>query len=162
MRWREAKPTQRAELAWLAAAALALAALWLLHSPGGWIFGELTWIAALAALWVAFTAFAARGLSASQPLLANAPLAFAGRVSYSAYLWHLPLLLLWNAYAPTIAGSWLVLPAYLAAVLAVSWLSYRYVEDGQDTRSRQSQRSVSGKIEPPCASEWPPSPTTSR
>lgn len=138
MRWRHAKPTQRSELAWLAAAALALAVLWLLHSPGGWVLGELTWIVALAALGIAFTAFAARGLAASQPLLANAPLAFVGRVSYSAYLWHLPLLLLLNAYGPAVAHSWLVLPTFLASVLAVSWLSWRYCENewGQSRLAR--------------------------
>jgi peptidoglycan/LPS O-acetylase OafA/YrhL len=129
LRWRQRAPTQRVEVAWLAAAAAALAVLWLLHSPGGWILGEPTWVVALAALAIAFTAFAARGLAASKPLLANPPLAFVGRVSYSVYLYHLPVLLLWNAYAPPIAGSWLVLPLYVAAVLAVSWMSYRYVEN---------------------------------
>jgi peptidoglycan/LPS O-acetylase OafA/YrhL len=55
-------------------------------------------------------------------VLSRGPLAFLGRVSYSAYLYHLPLLLLWNAYARSVP-SWLSLPAYLALLLAVSWLS---------------------------------------
>jgi peptidoglycan/LPS O-acetylase OafA/YrhL len=58
-------------------------------------------------------------------LLARGPLAFTGRISYSAYLWHLPVLYLWNRF--TVPG-WASLPAYLAAVAALSWLSWRFVE----------------------------------
>jgi peptidoglycan/LPS O-acetylase OafA/YrhL len=77
--------------------------------------------------------------------LGRGPLAFVGRVSYSAYLYHLPLLLLWNRYAavpPTLS-----LPLYLAVLLAVSWISWRYVEQrfhrsldrGQTTYSKRGQ-----------------------
>lgn len=59
--------------------------------------------------------------------LAAGPLAFAGRISYSMYLYHLPLLLLWARYARGIEGS-LALPAYLAVLFALSWISWRYVE----------------------------------
>jgi peptidoglycan/LPS O-acetylase OafA/YrhL len=69
--------------------------------------------------------------------LGRGPLAFAGRVSYSAYLYHLPLLYLWNRYA-TFHG-WLSLPLYLAVLLALSWLSWRHIEQrfhrGQTTCS---------------------------
>jgi peptidoglycan/LPS O-acetylase OafA/YrhL len=58
--------------------------------------------------------------------LGRGPLAFTGRVSYSAYLYHLPLLYLWNRYAPLPAG--LSLPLYLAALLCLSWLSWRHIE----------------------------------
>jgi peptidoglycan/LPS O-acetylase OafA/YrhL len=128
LRWRTQAASPGAGALWLAFAAAALAILWLLHAPGGWILGELTWVLALLSLAAAFTALVARGIAAARPLLANRPLAFAGKVSYSAYLYHLPMLLLWNLYAPAVTGSWLALPLYLGAVLAVAWISYRYVE----------------------------------
>lgn len=62
----------------------------------------------------------------SHTVLGRGPLAFVGRVSYSAYLYHLPLLYLWNRYAPFPAG--LSLPLYLATVLCLSWLSWRHIE----------------------------------
>ena len=128
LRWRADPPDRRAEAAWLAAAALAATALWAMHAPEGWFLGEFTWLAALAAMAVVMLALVSRGSRAASPLLANRPLSLAGRVSYSAYLYHLPLLLLLNVYAPQARGSWLWFPLYLAAVFAVAWLSYRYVE----------------------------------
>jgi peptidoglycan/LPS O-acetylase OafA/YrhL len=128
MNWRGHPPTRAAAAGWIAAAAASLVLLWMLHSPGGWILGQWTWALALAALTTAFVALVARGIPLAQPLLANRPLAFVGRISYSAYLYHLPLLLLWNAYAPQLTGSPLGLPLYLAAVIAVAWLSYRRIE----------------------------------
>lgn len=74
-------------------------------------------------LWLAVTA---RGALARH-VLARGPLAFAGRVSYSAYLYHFPLLLLWNVNARDL-GGWLALPAYLALLFAVAWTSWRWVE----------------------------------
>lgn len=71
--------------------------------------------------------------------LARGPLAFAGRVSYSAYLYHVPLLLLWNVYARGISG-WISLPAYIAALTAVSWISWRYVEQPFLRPRRESVR----------------------
>lgn len=59
-------------------------------------------------------------------MLERGPLAFAGRISYSAYLWHLPLLLCLQARAPLDAT--LLFPAYVTAVFAVGWLSWRGVE----------------------------------
>ena len=50
-----------------------------------------------------------------------------GRVSYSAYLYHLPLLLLLNAHAAGTAGDLAPL-AYLTTVLAAAAASYRFVE----------------------------------
>jgi peptidoglycan/LPS O-acetylase OafA/YrhL len=71
------------------------------------------------------------GVSAKPGFLARilgaGPLAATGRWSYSMYLYHLPLLLLWNVYARGI-GGWLALPAYLAAAFGIAWISWRYVE----------------------------------
>ena len=99
-----------------------------MHSPGGWIFGQATWIVALGCLAVPVATCETSPLPGAAKALAAAPLAFTGRVSYSIYLYHLPLLLLVNAFAPLVQRSWLILPLYLAAVFAVAWLSYRYVE----------------------------------
>ena len=88
-------------------------------------------------LWLAVTAkhgFAAR-------VLGGGALAFAGRVSYSAYLYHVPLLLLWDADARG-RGGWLALPAYLAALASIAWISWRYVErpflEGRFRRSHRT------------------------
>ena len=74
-------------------------------------------------LWLAVTAKAGIAYRA----LGGGPLAFAGRVSYSAYLYHVPLLLLWDVYARDV-GGWLALPGYLAALGSIAWISWRYVE----------------------------------
>jgi peptidoglycan/LPS O-acetylase OafA/YrhL len=88
---------------------------------------EASRIAALAGLATLVTAAACAGPAALvSRMLASGPLAFLGRISYSAYLWHLPLLLVLLART-RLAGA-AVLPAYLAAVLAVGWLSWRALE----------------------------------
>ena len=133
----------QASAAWLLVALAAAAALWLLHSPGGWILGDPTWLLALACLGVLFLAAVSGRIPAVDRALASRPLAFAGRVSYSAYLYHLPVLLLWNVYAPPISQSWLVLPGYLAAVLAIAWISYRYVEARERAPTRSAAKIAS-------------------
>jgi peptidoglycan/LPS O-acetylase OafA/YrhL len=60
-------------------------------------------------------------------VLGRGPLALAGRISYSAYLCHLPILAVWNT-RPAIFGGWLSLPGYALAVFTVSWISWRWVE----------------------------------
>lgn len=60
-------------------------------------------------------------------LLGFRPLAFVGRVSYSMYLYHLPLLLLFNKYAPITLGRF-AFPCYFGLILALSTVSFRYVE----------------------------------
>jgi peptidoglycan/LPS O-acetylase OafA/YrhL len=109
------------------AAACALGVLYRFVAIDGRLLGALTWIVApvcLAAL--LFWAVTTRAALARQ-VLSRGPLAFLGRVSYSAYLYHLPLLLLWNAYARSVP-AWASLPAYLALLLAISWLSWRFIE----------------------------------
>jgi len=128
LQWRDHPPSRAASIAWLALAACAGLLLWSLHAPGGWLLGDLTWALVLAALATILVALVARGVAAARSLLANRPLLFVGRVSYSAYLYHLPVILLWNLYAPAVSGSWVVFPSYVATVLAIAWLSYRYVE----------------------------------
>ncbi len=89
--------------------------------------GEHTWVLHAAALGMAlFAAAAGRGAFALR-VLGRGPIAFLGRVSYSAYLYHVPLLLLWNKFPGSSLG-WSSLPLYLLAVLAISWLSWRFIE----------------------------------
>ncbi|HEY2628535.1 MAG TPA: acyltransferase [Usitatibacter sp.] len=70
---------------------------------------------------------AARGGPLVASLLGRGPLAFTGRISYSAYLYHLPLLILANQFFGGMP-AWMVIPAYLAMTTVVSWLSWRFVE----------------------------------
>ena len=50
-----------------------------------------------------------------------------GRVSYSMYLYHLPLVYLWTKWH-VLEGQAASMPACMAAIGAMSWLSYRFVE----------------------------------
>lgn len=76
---------------------------------------------------------AARGAGPGlRTLLESAPLGFLGRISYSLYLWHYPVLeALRTTRLPQRVGmegplAWWLLAG--SAMLAVSWLSYRFVE----------------------------------
>jgi peptidoglycan/LPS O-acetylase OafA/YrhL len=55
------------------------------------------------------------------------PLQLVGHASYSIYLYHLPILLLWNHFRVLDGSAWSA-PLYLAAVLGSGWLSYAQVE----------------------------------
>lgn len=114
-----------AAIAWLVVAATGLAFLYVIHVPGSFRFGLPAWLAVAVALALPLLALVARGTPVTHVLLANRPLVFLGRVSYSAYLYHLPLLLALDRHGS--AGPFM-LPLYLALVLAVAWLSWRHVE----------------------------------
>jgi peptidoglycan/LPS O-acetylase OafA/YrhL len=87
------------------------------------------------------------GAAPSGPLraLTSAPLRFLGKISYSLYLWHWPLLVLpvlWleRALAP------IEVAAAVAASIAVAWLSWRFVEQpfryGAASRSATSWSAI--------------------
>ena len=60
-------------------------------------------------------------------LLAAAPLRFLGKISYSLYLWHWPLLVLPIMFLErALTGNEIV--ASVAVAIGVSWLSWRFVE----------------------------------
>ncbi len=127
VRWRGRAATQAAGCLATVVAAGALAALYAIYRPGATLhFNVYGWLATAVLLGIVMATLVSHGTPVTSALLANPPLAWIGRVSYSAYLYHLPLLLTWNEYAPRI--GWAALPAYLASVAAVAWLSYRYVE----------------------------------
>jgi len=107
------------------AAACAIVALDLFLAAGRSVVGELAWAVPMLAVAVPLAAAARAGTWTSR-LLSRGPLAFVGRVSYSMYLYHLPLLLLLAPILP--ARSLLALPAYLAAAITVAFVSWRYVE----------------------------------
>ena len=90
-------------------------------------FGEQTWIlipvAMTAAIWAAVSQHPRWG----NKLLGLAPLAFIGRISYSMYLYHLPVLLLFNKYAPAALGG-LAFPCYFALIIVIATSSFRYIE----------------------------------
>ncbi|HXF79837.1 MAG TPA: acyltransferase [Usitatibacter sp.] len=107
-----------------AAAAMAIVALGI-SLVQGWPPGRFAWTAAPLALCVLLYA-AARGGTWTSALLARGPLAFTGRVSYSMYLYHLPLLLVLAPWLDSLPHA--ALPAYLAAAIAAGWISWRFVE----------------------------------
>lgn len=109
-----------------AATFAALAGVYVIYGHLGRVFGDSTWIVIPLAFGIAFFMLAAEDRDATHALLGRGPLAFVGRVSYSAYLYHLPVLILWNAFAPPL--GWASLPLFLALVLAIAWISWRCVE----------------------------------
>ena len=124
LQWRDQPSRVRPALPLAGAGALAL--LLAAVSTREAIAGELTWVVTTVALGTLLLA-AVSGGEFTRAVLDRGPLAFTGRVSYSAYLYHLPLLLLWNAYMPGKATE-AALPAYCVLVLAAAWLSWRFVE----------------------------------
>ena len=107
-------------------AALALIGLYIVYGHLGPVLGDATPILVPLAFGLAFFALAANDRPGPHPILGGGPLAFLGRVSYSAYLYHLPVLVLWNAFMPPL--GWISLPLYLGTVGTIAWVSWRYVE----------------------------------
>jgi len=127
LRVRDRVVTPGVALARFAVAVAALALAYSVHAGDGIGPAWIRWLATLAAFAIAMVALISHQNRFARLLFANAAIAFAGRISYSMFLYHLPLLFLWVRFvAPH--NSWLSFPAYFALVIAVSWLSYRYVE----------------------------------
>ena len=85
-----------------------------------------SWLATLASLAIVMLALVCGGRFPAR-LVAATPLLFVGRVSYSGYLYHLPLLLLWNRFH-ILDASALSFPVFLLTLLAIASISYHYVE----------------------------------
>jgi peptidoglycan/LPS O-acetylase OafA/YrhL len=127
LRVRERIVTPRRALVRFLVAAGALFLAYGVHAGAGIGPAWLRWLATLAAFAVAMVALISHENRFARWLLANPPIAFFGRISYSVFLYHLPLLFLWVRFAAP-KNSWLSFPVYFALVLAVAWLSYRFIE----------------------------------
>ena len=125
--WRERPLPPAWRHALRASAFAALLGLYFIYGHAGPFLGDVTWIFTPLAFGLVFFALAAGDSAGRSSLLGRGPLAFMGRVSYSAYLYHLPALILWNAFTPPTLG-WLSLPLFFALVTAIAWISWRYVE----------------------------------
>ncbi|MFZ3320789.1 MAG: acyltransferase [Usitatibacter sp.] len=105
----------------------AFALLCYLLAVDGELLGDMNWSVPVLSLAVLMFWAVMRPGSIARNALGRGPLAAMGRISYSAYLYHLPLLLIANEYLVD-APVWAVIPAYLVATFAISWLSWKYVE----------------------------------
>lgn len=61
-----------------------------------------------------------------QKVLSSVPMSFVGKVSYPAYLWHWPLIVILNFYYIEI--SFFIGLLVLALTLSLAWATYNYVE----------------------------------
>ena len=111
----------------VAIAAFALGGLYAVLRNGTAVLGQMGWIAFPVVLALAFGAVVSWPSPLLSRLAAAWPLASLGRISYSAYLYHLPVLLLFNAFLPTVTG-WLAPILWGAIVVLVSAASFRFVE----------------------------------
>ena len=145
-------------LAWMILVAVGLGSVYGFHAWGLGP-GDLGWLVIPAGLGIAMFGAVSRAPAVARVLLANPPLVFVGRVSYSAYLYHLPLLLVLNKYAPS-EGSWLAFPAYLTGVLAFAWLSFRFVEQPYMHSRKPAKDPTWPSNAAPGASEAPSTSTT--
>ncbi len=84
--------------------------------------------------------FAGRNTWVGQ-LLGTRPLVFMGLISYSAYLWHQPLLA-FARHRSLVPPSLAELLAVAGASLVVAWLSWRYVEQPFRQRRRFTRQRV--------------------
>lgn len=88
--------------------------------------GEQLWVVIPLAMATAIWAAISRRPAWGQRLLSVFPLKFVGRISYSMYLYHLPVLYLFDKYSPPLPG--LAFPGYFAIIVGVSTLSFYAVE----------------------------------
>ncbi len=100
--------------------------LYVIFSGAAPWLGEQIWVVIpltmAATMWAAISRRPAWG----QRLLSLSTLAFIGRISYSMYLYHLPVLYLFNRYSPPLGR--LAFPCYFVIIVAVSTLSFYFVE----------------------------------
>jgi len=110
-----------------ALAAGALVGLYAVLAGSAPLLGEHAWVLFPLSMALFIWAAVSRHPAWGSRLLGLPVLGFIGRVSYSMYLYHLPLLLLFNKYAQASLGG-LAFPCYFAIVIGVAAISFRYVE----------------------------------
>jgi peptidoglycan/LPS O-acetylase OafA/YrhL len=111
----------------VAIAACALAGLYAVLRNGTALLGQMGWIAFPAVMAAGFGAVVSWPSAWLSQVLANRPLGWVGKVSYSAYLYHLPVLLLFNHFMPG-SGALQAFFLWAALALGISAVSFRYVE----------------------------------
>jgi peptidoglycan/LPS O-acetylase OafA/YrhL len=111
----------------LAIAAGALFGLYATFRHGTSILGSMGWIVFPLLIAAAFAAVVSWPSPWLSRLVASAPFAGLGRISYSAYLYHLPVLILFNAFLPG-TGAFVSFLVWLVAVAGIAAGSYRFVE----------------------------------
>jgi len=116
--------------------AVALIGLHAVLRDGTAILGQAGWMAYPVLLALGLGAAACTPAALLTATVASPPLVALGRISYSAYLYHLPLLLLFNAWLPG-AGAWAALPLWTATVVLVAAVSHRLVEVPYLARGRR-------------------------
>lgn len=60
--------------------------------------------------------------------LASAPTVFIGKISYSLYLWHWPVVAYLHYVAPTLREEWFYAPSVVAVSVLLGWGAWRWVE----------------------------------
>lgn len=63
------------------------------------------------------------------PLTSGKPVVWLGNISYSLYLWHWPLIVVWKDYSGRSTLSAAAVIGLAAVSVALAWLTKRYVED---------------------------------
>lgn len=129
-------------------AGIALCALLGLYAAfAGYVpwLGEQVWMVIPFTMATAIWAAISRRPAWGQRLLSAFPLKFVGRISYSMYLYHLPVLYLFDKYSPPLAG--LAFPGYLAIIVGVSTGSFYAVERPFMRASLRASKSSSTPLE---------------
>jgi peptidoglycan/LPS O-acetylase OafA/YrhL len=110
-------------MAWIGMGAITASVLMLdSHStfPAPW--------GAVPVLGTAMVIAAGTGQARTSALLALPPLQYVGKISYSLYLWHFPVIILATSLSPQ-PGAWPVVVLQSACMLALSIASFHFVED---------------------------------
>jgi peptidoglycan/LPS O-acetylase OafA/YrhL len=118
-------------------AGAAILALYAILANGTSFLGAMGWVAFPVLIATAMAAMVSWHAPGFTRLVASWPFAALGRISYSAYLYHLPVLILFNLLLPAASG-WIAFPLWLAIVLAVSSTSYGMVEVPYLARARST------------------------
>lgn len=77
-------------------------------------------------------------------LLQNKVIAFMGKISYPAYLWHWPLIVYVNIFSIKI--NWFIATLIIFATLLLSTLTYKFIEPPAKTLKEKSFRQVFKKL----------------
>ncbi|MEU0314590.1 acyltransferase family protein [Nocardioides sp. NPDC006273] len=68
------------------------------------------------------------GNASTNKLMSTRPMVFLGDISYSLYLWHWPVIVLWKTWTVDEIG-WVDGPAIAAVSIILAWLTKQFVED---------------------------------